>query len=176
MWKLVLAGSAAVAIICHSAAFAQQPGRDATADGARHWRPSAEDIAAFADARVAAIKAGLKLGSAQEKNWPAFEEAYRGLAKLRAERMKARFEDHAKEANSQQQSDNVNPIERLQKRADTMMARATALKHLADAASPLYQSLDDGQKHRFTVLAHLHERHRAHGEFGRERRREEEAR
>jgi hypothetical protein len=103
--------------------------------------------------------------------WAAFEEAYRGLAKLRAERMKARLEDRG-----QQQSGNVDPIERLQNRADAMLARATALKHLADTASPLYQSLDDGQKHRFIVLSHLHEHHRMDFDFGRERRGEGQVR
>ena len=29
------------------------------------------------------------------------------------------------------------------------------MKKLADAAGPLYKSLDDGQKHRFMVLARL---------------------
>jgi hypothetical protein len=53
-----------------------------------------------------------------------------------------------------------NPIERLQKRADAMATRGAALKRLADAGAPLYQSLDDAQKHRFAVLAHML---RAHG-------------
>ena len=37
------------------------------------WQPSAEDISAFMDARIAALKAGLRLTPDQEKNWPAFE-------------------------------------------------------------------------------------------------------
>ena len=45
---------------------------------------------AFTDARVAAIKAGLRLTPEQEKNWPAFEAAYRNLAKLRTDRVAAR--------------------------------------------------------------------------------------
>ena len=38
-----------------------------------HQQLSAEQIAAFTDARIAALKAGLKLTPAQEKNWPALE-------------------------------------------------------------------------------------------------------
>ena len=33
-----------------------------------------------------------------------------------------------------------------------MTARAASLKKLADAAEPLYKSLDDGQKRRFAML------------------------
>jgi zinc resistance-associated protein len=159
MWKPILAGSAALVVLCHSMAIAQQPVRDAAGDVAHRWRPSAEDISAFTDARVAALRAGLKLSPAQEKNWPPFEQAYRDMAKLRAERMKARMDERASRADSQQQTDRGNPIERLQKRADAMTARGAALKHLADAAGPLYQSLDDSQKHRFVILSKLGHHH-----------------
>ena len=114
---------------------------------------------------MAALRAGLKLTPVQEKNWPAFEQAYRDVAKLRAERMKARMDERASRANGQQQTDKINPIERLQTRADAMTARGAALKHLADAAGPLYQTLDDGQKHRFVILSKLGHHHRV--AFGR---------
>ena len=52
--------------------------------------PNPEDLGAFTDARVAALKAGLRLTPEQEKNWPAFEQAYRNLAKLRTDRFAAR--------------------------------------------------------------------------------------
>lgn len=158
MWRTVLAATAAVAIAGSSLVYAQQRG-DAT--GRHHW--SVEDISAFIDARVAALKAGLELTPDQQKNWPAFEQAYRDVAKLRADRMKARFE---------QRGENANPIERLQKRADALNTRGAALKRLADAAGPLYQSLDDAQKHRFVMLArpmgrhhheHFAERYRGQG-------------
>ena len=45
---------------------------------------SAEDTAAFTDARIAGLKAGLKLTAEQEKNWPAVETALRDLDKQRA--------------------------------------------------------------------------------------------
>ena len=45
---------------------------------------SVEDRAAFTDARIAALKAGLKLTAAQEKYWPGFETALRDVAKARA--------------------------------------------------------------------------------------------
>jgi hypothetical protein len=155
MLKTVLAGTAALVIAGSSLVYAQQSGDD----GHHHWRPSAADFAAFTDARVAALKAGLKLTPDQEKSWPAFEQAFRDLAKMRADRMQARMAEHK----DGDHADNVDPVDRLERRADALSARGTALKHLADAAKPLYQSLDDGQKHRFMMLARVmrHE-HREH--------------
>jgi zinc resistance-associated protein len=141
MWKTVLAGTTALAIAGASFAFADQgPGRP---DHAQRWRPNAEDMAAFTDARIAALHAGLKLNADQEKNWPAVESALHDLAKQRADRFAARKDKQG----------SADPIERLNQRADALEQRGAALKKLADAAGPLYNSLDDAQKHRFTLLA-----------------------
>ncbi|MGC1696752.1 MAG: Spy/CpxP family protein refolding chaperone [Pseudolabrys sp.] len=154
MWKSVLAGSTALAIAGATLAYAQQaPGGR---DHARHWRPSAADISAFGDARIAAIHAGLKLTAEQEKNWPAVESALRDLAKQRSERFAAR-------ASTDRPKD---PVERLNLRAEAMTQRGAALKKLADAAGPLYKSLDEGQQHRFVMLAKLGG-HRGEHEHGR---------
>jgi zinc resistance-associated protein len=66
-------------------------GTYAAADDAaqRQNRFSPEDRAAFLDARIAALKAGLELNADQEKNWPPLESAMRDLAKERAARMVA---------------------------------------------------------------------------------------
>src|SRR5512139_1505097 len=142
MLKTILAGTTALAIAGGSFAYAQKaPDR---ADR-QSWRPTAQDMAAFGDARIAALKAGLKLTPDQEKNWPAVETALRDMAKQRSERFAAR-------ASADKPAD---PIERLSTRADAMTQRGAALKKLADAAGPLYKSLDDSQKHRFMVLARL---------------------
>ena len=87
MMKKVVVGAAALMMLASAYAYAQQPpgGRD----GGRRWQPRAEDRAAFLDARLAALHAGLKLTPDQEKSWPAFEQAYRELAALRAERINA---------------------------------------------------------------------------------------
>jgi len=111
-------------------------------------RPSADDLKAFTDARIAALRAGLQLTPEQEKNWPPFEQAVRDLVKLRVERMQAR------EAGGEQQP-STNPFDRLQHRADAMTRLSAALKGVANAGEPLYQSLDDAQKRRFTFLVHV---------------------
>ena len=143
MWKTVLAGTTAIAIVAGTLAYAQQG--SSGFERVQGWRPSAEDVAAFGEARIAALHAGLKLTAEQEKNWPAVENALRDLAKQRSERFAAR-------ASADRPKD---PIERLNLRAEVMGQRAAALKKLADASGPLYKSLNEGQKHRFVMLARL---------------------
>ena len=151
MWKAFVAGIAAIVIAGSSLVFAQQPAApDAAAqqrdDGARRARPTADDLAALVDARIAGLKAGLKLTPEQEKNWPALETAIRAFANERFVRI-AEGRDR-REARRQ-----TDPIERLRQSAETMSSTAAGLRRLADAADPLYKSLDDGQKRRFTMLA-----------------------
>ena len=87
MWKKLLVLST-TAVLVGSAAYAEQRSDGRTGDVSyRFQRPSLEDLGAFTDARVAALKAGLRLTPEQDKNWPAFEQAYRNLAKLRSDRM-----------------------------------------------------------------------------------------
>jgi zinc resistance-associated protein len=150
MWKTVLAGTTVLAIAGASLAYAEQ-GLKAR-DHAQRWRPNAADISAFGDARIAALHAGLKLTPEQEKNWPGVESALRDLAKQRSEWFAAR-------ASANRPTD---PIERLSLRAKVMQERGAALKKLADASGPLYQSLDEAQKRRFTVLARLNGRQPGH--------------
>jgi zinc resistance-associated protein len=143
MWKTVLAGTTALAIAGATLAYADQGRRGP--DHGQRWRPNAADITALGDARIAALHAGLELTPEQEKMWPPMEAALRGLVKERSARFAAR-------ANATRPAD---PIDRLSRRAEAMTERGAALKKLADAADPLYKSLDDGQKHRFVMLARL---------------------
>jgi hypothetical protein len=144
MKKVFLAGIAALAIAGSTVAYAQN----------RQWfhehmRISPEDRAAFADARIAAVHAGLKLTADQEKLWPAVETAARDFAKLRIDRANARM--NAKPEDAQTPED---PVARLRMRADNMAATAAAMKKIADAADPLYKTLDEGQKRRLAFLTH----------------------
>jgi LTXXQ motif family protein len=152
MKKVFLAGVAALAIAGSTVAYAQN----------RQWfhehmHFSPEDRAAFADARIASVHAGLKLTADQEKLWPPVEAAVREFAKLRIDRANAR--ENAKPDDAQKPED---PVARLRMRADNMAATAAVLKKIADAADPLYKTLDDGQKRRLAVLTHRHS-HGGHG-------------
>ena len=143
MLKTMLAGVTMLALAGGSFVYAQQRG-----DGgprAHQRQMSEQDRGAMTDARVAALKAGLKLTPDQEKNWSPLEKALRDRASARAERRDNRAKAERPKG----------PVERLQRRAERMTERGTALKQVADAAEPLYQSLDDGQKRRFRMLARL---------------------
>jgi hypothetical protein len=122
--------------------------------GREHGRLSPDDMRAFADARIAALRAGLELRPEQEKNWPPLEQALRAAAKDRIERIQAR--QAAGDGDQAQASD---PVERLRRVADAMSRRGASLKAIADTAAPLYQSLDDAQKNRFRILARFGHHH-----------------
>src|SRR5262249_6950932 len=154
MLNRVLAATALVALAGSSFAVAQHGfgGDRGFGDGrprAEHrHRLSVADMSAFADARIAALKAGLQLTPDQAKNWPQFEQAVRDLVQLRIQRLQAR------QAGDQQQQPGT-PFERLSQRADNMAKTSAALKKIADAGAPLYQSLNDDQKSRFVRLARM---------------------
>jgi len=98
------------------------------------------------------VKAGLELTPDQQKLWPPLEAAVRDFAKLRIDRANARMNDKQDQSRDAQQPD--DPVARLRERADTMATTAAALKKIADAADPLYKTLDDGQKRRLAMLTH----------------------
>ena len=159
MRKFAIAGIAALAIAGTTAVYAQhQWFHDHMG---HHQRMSPEDRAAMADAKIAAVHAGLKLSADQEKLWPPVETAVRDFVKVRIDRAKAR--EAAKTANNGEQP-KADPVARLRDRADRMATTATALKKIADAADPLYKTLDDGQKRRLAMLTH--HGHRGGGEGG----------
>jgi hypothetical protein len=117
-----------------------------TAVYAQHWpgrwhgfsRATPDDMSALADARIAAIKVGLRLTAEQESLWPPVEAAARELAKQRIDRIAARRED------SRDRREPPSPDElfdRFKRRADNMTASAAGMKKLAEAAEPLYRSL-----------------------------------
>jgi hypothetical protein len=155
MKKILLAGTAALVLAGSTAVYAQH--RPWFHD---HFRMSAEDRAAFADARIAAVHAGLKLNADQEKLWPPVESAVKEFAKLRIDRANARMNAMRDDNRDRQTPD--DPVTRLRERAEAMGTTAAALKKIADAADPLYKTLDDGQKRRLAILTHME------GRFGRE--------
>ena len=110
-------------------------------------RFSPEDMSAFIDAHIAALKAGLKLSAEQEKLWPPVETAIRNLATLHVSHMQAMRQTRAMMAS--------DPVGLLRGMADHMSQGADAMRKLADAAAPLYSTLDEGQKRRLQVLVRM---------------------
>jgi zinc resistance-associated protein len=155
MWKALIAGTTMLTIAGSTLASAQQP---SPAVRSHRAQLTADDIAAFTDARIAALKTALRLTPEQEKNWPAVEQALRDIGKERLARRAARGSAGRP----------VDATERLRDRADALAGRAAALRRLADSEKPLYQSLDEAQKRRFAIAMHFAARrhmaeHHRHG-------------
>lgn len=110
-------------------------------------RFSPEDMSAFIEAHIAAIHAGLKLSADQEKLWPPVETALRGLATHHLGHMQAMRQTRGMMAS--------DPVGLLRTMAEQMSQGADAMRKLADAASPLYATLDEAQKRRLQVLVRM---------------------
>jgi hypothetical protein len=105
---------------------------------------SANQIVAQSDARAARMKADLRLTSEQEKNWSGLEAALHEVAQKRADR------EVALRAGRAEHKGPVDIIEQMRKEAESMSERSVDQKQIADAAQPLFASLEDQQKRRFT--------------------------
>ena len=149
MWMKTIVSATALVIAGSMVGYAQQTPGGPSASGTKITPIHAvssftrEDLAAFADARIAALHVGLKLNADQEKNWPALEKS---LHEINAARIW-----HFPAVNEQQPL--PDPVMQLKRLADGLSIRGAAFKRVADALEPLYQSFDDGQKRRFEVLA-----------------------
>ena len=139
MRKSVIAGFAALLMAAASPALAQQ------AASSQVDLPSEADLAAITDLRVQIVKGALQLKPEQTNLWPAVEEAVRSRAAVR----RARIAKLAALRNSEREAD---PIDIMRQRADSLTQKGAALKKLADAWQPLYQTLDGQQKLRLGIL------------------------
>ena len=100
------------------------------------------------DAKLAGMKAALKLTPEQEKLWPAFEAAVHEAQKARMEAMKQMRDER-------EGADLPSPIAMMSEMSDHLAKASQEIKKVADAAKPLYDSLDDGQKAHFGPLLHM---------------------
>ena len=163
LWAAALATSTVLA----APAFAQSPipnyqvttgTSDARAEG-----PTVSQLTAVDDARIARIKAELRLTSDQEGYWGKLESALKDISKRRAENFVARWNEErtAREAarnndsGDQRAIEPPTPMERMRIAAEGMTLQAADMKALADAAEPIYGKLDKGQRR--TLEGALHE-------------------
>jgi hypothetical protein len=105
---------------------------------------NAADWKSLTEARIAAVKAALQLTPDQEKLWPAVEDAIRARGQGRYLRLQAL---------AASPSGDVDPIQLLRSRADSLAQRSAELTKLAFAWQPLYPTLDAGQRLRVRILA-----------------------
>jgi zinc resistance-associated protein len=150
MKRYVVAPLTAVAV-CASAFVLTAAAADDQTSGApnmermQHW---AADREAVLDAKLAGMKAELKLTPDQEKLWGPFETAVRDSAKSRMDAMQAMM-------GNREHGEHMSPVDHLDAMADRLSKAAADVKTIADAAKPLYASLDESQKHNFGTLGRM---------------------
>jgi len=100
---------------------------------------TAEQIVANSDANIDRIKTELNLTPEQEKNWTAFNSAMHYLGHNGADRLNLRIARAKRDP-----PDDI--IEQMRNEAQFLNDRAVDQRSVADAAEPLFASLNDKQK------------------------------
>jgi gas vesicle protein len=103
---------------------------------------TAEQIVANSDANIDRIKAELNLTPEQEKKWGPFNSAMHYLGHNGADRLNLRIERAKRDP-----PDSI--IEQMRNEAQFLDDRAVDQRNVADAAEPLFTTLDDKQKQTF---------------------------
>jgi hypothetical protein len=103
---------------------------------------TAEQIVANSDSYIERIKTELNLTPAQEKNWSAFSSAMHYLGHNGADRLNLRVSRAKRDP-----PDDI--VEQMRNEAQFLVDRAADQRNVADAAEPLFVSLDDKQKQVF---------------------------
>ncbi len=124
-----------------------------------------------ADARIAIFKPDLRLSSDQAQHWAGLETALRDIAAKRAKGWAASHDLQTGRASSKapvapdtsitederrgdtdserdMRKARQDDIDEMRRQADVYTLQAADLRQVADAAQPLYDSLDDRQRHR----------------------------
>jgi hypothetical protein len=124
-----------------------------------------------AEARIAILKADLRLSADQAQHWAGLESALNDIAAKRAKRWAASNDLQTGRSSSnapvapdtsitedEQRRDTdseryarqarLDDIDEMRRKADAYTVQAAELRQIADAAQPLYDTLDDHQRHR----------------------------
>jgi hypothetical protein len=123
-----------------NAATSAKPPVVLTQQGAPQLTP--EQIVANSDSYIERIKTELNLTPVQEKNWSAFSSAMHYLGHNGADRLNLRVSRAKRDP-----PDDI--IEQMRNEAQFLVDRAADQRNVADAAEPLFASLDDKQKQLF---------------------------
>ena len=138
----LVVGSLSAPIIALAAEGDQQASR---AERMQQWTADRETVL---DAKLSGMKAGLGLTADQEKLWAPFEAAVKDAAKSRIDAI-------GEMMRMRSQGERLSPVDHLEAMADRLSQGATNIKKIADAAKPLYDGLDESQKHRFGMLGRM---------------------
>ena len=105
---------------------------------------TAEQIVINSDANIERIKKSLNLTPEQEKHWAGFNSAMHYLGHNGADRLNLRIARAKRDP-----PDDI--IEQMRNEAQFLNDRAVDQRNVADAAEPLFASLDDNQKTTFIL-------------------------
>jgi hypothetical protein len=130
------------ALLCGTALTGSAIARDRS-DRSDRTELTATQMTDRAEARTAKMKVDLNLTADQEKNWSGFASAMQDMSKKQADRRVAMRDAHAEQHGS------FDALDEMRKDADRQIERSNDRKKLADAAQPLYTSLNEQQKNRF---------------------------
>lgn len=133
-------GKTATAVIPPATTKGGKPVQVLTQEGAPQL--TAEQIVANSDAYIERIKSELNLNPEQEKNWSGFSSAMHYLGHNGADRLNLRVARAKRDP-----PDDI--IEQMRNEAQFLFDRAQDQRNVADAAEPLFASLDDRQKQIF---------------------------
>jgi citrate synthase len=153
MKKLVLSAVAAAAVM--GSAFALPAIADEDNDGPPPVQRMMANQELMLDAKLAGMKAVLKMTPEQEKLWPAFESAVRDGMKMQMEMMKTRVEAMGAMREKMRSGERPSPIDMMTRMSEHLAKASEAVKKVADAAKPLYDSLNDEQKSHFGPLLRM---------------------
>ncbi len=119
--------------------------------------PTDNQIADDVDARIARLKADLRLTPDQENNWGGLQTAFHDYGIGEFKKMLAGRSTHRAD---QSREERPNDIAMMRDEADALNDKAASLKKLADAAEPIYGSLDDRQRHKLMQFLKAEIEHR----------------
>jgi len=138
---LATAAAILAGIGTYAFAQAQAPAAPPAAQAQGQARPglSQDDFNRLVDARVASIKAGLKLNADQEKLWGPVETAIRNAASQRYARME-QFRQNRDQFRS------MDFMQRFEQRSTLMSERAQTSASIATALRPLWNTFSEDQK------------------------------
>jgi len=108
-------------------------------------RPTINQLVAQDEARIAQLKANLRVNQDQERDWSRFETALKDISKKRAERRLALMDEWDKRE-AEKDKKPLTHTEALRKHADALALRAEEIRALADAAEPFSEKLNNAQR------------------------------
>lgn len=108
-------------------------------------RPTINQLVAQDEARIAQLKANLRVTQDQESDWTRLENALKDISRKRAERRLTLMDEWEKrEANKDAKP--LTHADALRRHADALAYRADELRALADAAEPISGKLNTRQR------------------------------